>query len=100
MPNRTICNVLEEMRQCHETRNFSYLLGLIEEAQSMANRMEAALYDQSDLDRARRDCQDWRENARLARDDFEAVSEGLAELERKVAAEANILRAAKPAQEE
>lgn len=43
MPNRYICDVLEEMRKCHETRNFSYLLGLIEEAQTMANRMESSL---------------------------------------------------------
>ena len=49
MPNRTICDVLREMRTCHKTRNYSYLLGLIEEAQTMANRMEEALYDQSDL---------------------------------------------------
>lgn len=49
MPNRTICSVLEAMRKCHETRNYSYLPGLIEEAQNLANRMEAALYDKSDL---------------------------------------------------
>lgn len=48
-PNRTICDVLEELRQCYKTRNFSYMPGLVEEAQSMANRMEAALWDQSDL---------------------------------------------------
>lgn len=43
--NRTICDVLSEMRKCHETHNYAYLPGLIEEAQSMANRMEAALSD-------------------------------------------------------
>ena len=48
-PNRTICDVLEELRQCYKTRNFSYMPGLIEEAQSMANRMEAALWDQNDF---------------------------------------------------
>lgn len=46
MPNRTLCDVFEAMREMHKTRNFSYLIGLIEEAQNMANRMEAALYDQ------------------------------------------------------
>ena len=38
--NRSICGVFEEMRSCNETKNYSYLLGLIEEAQSMANKME------------------------------------------------------------
>lgn len=49
MPNRTICDCLSEMRKANETRNFSYLLGLIEEAQSMASRMEAALWTQHDI---------------------------------------------------
>ena len=43
--NRTLCSVLEEMRQCYETRNFSPLRGLIEEAQTYGNRMEAKLSD-------------------------------------------------------
>jgi len=41
--NRVICDVFHEMRKCNETKNFSYLEGLIEEAQSMANRMENGL---------------------------------------------------------
>ena len=41
--NRTICTVFEEMRACNETKNYSYLLGLIEEAQSMANKMESKI---------------------------------------------------------
>jgi hypothetical protein len=47
--NRTLCEVLEEMRKCFETRNFAPLLGLIEEAQSMGNRMEAAISDKKDI---------------------------------------------------
>lgn len=43
MPNRYVCDVLEEMRKCYKTRNFAPLMGLIEEAQTMANRMEGAL---------------------------------------------------------
>ena len=46
MLNRTLCDVLEEMRTCEKTKNFSYLVGLIEEAQSMGNRMESSLWDQ------------------------------------------------------
>lgn len=53
-PNRTICDVLREMRECTKTQNYSYLLGLIEEAQTMANRMEAALWDQNDIEYARK----------------------------------------------
>ncbi len=51
MPNRTLCEVLEEIRKCNKTRNYSYLLGLVEEVQSMANRMEAALWDQKEYTR-------------------------------------------------
>jgi hypothetical protein len=48
-PNRTICDVLEEMRKAVSTLNFSYMSGLIEEAQSLANRMEAGLGDKNDV---------------------------------------------------
>ena len=51
MPNRTLCDVLEAMRKCYETRNFSYLPGLVEEAQDMGNRMESSLYDKDDYRR-------------------------------------------------
>jgi len=50
MPNRTMCDVLEEMRSCWKTRNFAALLGLVEEAQSMANRMESALSEKRDYE--------------------------------------------------
>jgi len=48
MPNRFICDVFDEMRTCVKTVNFSFLLGLIEEAQTIANRMEARLHDMND----------------------------------------------------
>ena len=47
--NRTLCSVLEDMRKCSQTMNFSPLLSLIEEAQILGNRMEAALTDQKDI---------------------------------------------------
>lgn len=47
--NRYICNVLDEIRTCHETRNYSILISLIEEAQTMVNRMESALQDSKDI---------------------------------------------------
>lgn len=48
--NRTMCDVLGEMRKCHETRNYAYLPGLIEEVQVMGNRMEAALGEKRDIE--------------------------------------------------
>lgn len=45
---RTLCDVLEECRKTTQTLNFSYLLGLLEEAQTMANRMEAGLEEKGD----------------------------------------------------
>lgn len=53
MPNRLLCSVFDDMRKANETNNYSYLLGLIEEAQMLANRMEAALWDQKDFGRLR-----------------------------------------------
>lgn len=74
MPNRTLCDTLQEMRdllahfviifQPPETEEISdanilirqshtalhhHILGLIEEAQSHGNRMESALYDQHEI---------------------------------------------------
>lgn len=49
--NRTLCDVLHEMRDCAKTGNYSYLPGLIEEAQSMANRMESKLCQIKDIDK-------------------------------------------------
>lgn len=48
-PSRTVCAVLEEMRKLYETRNFSPLPGLIEECQTLANRMESALEDKKSI---------------------------------------------------
>lgn len=63
-PNRTLCAVLDEMRKCCETGNYSYLPGLIEEVQSLGNRMEAALHDQDDLYRANKHLKKLKEEIR------------------------------------
>jgi len=44
-----MCEVLEEMRKACKVGNYSYMLGLIEEVQTMGNRMEASLWDQKAL---------------------------------------------------
>lgn len=46
--NRTLCDVLKDMRKCDETKNYAPLLSLIEEVQIMGNRMEAGLNDKND----------------------------------------------------
>ena len=58
MPNRYLCDVLGEMRECVKTLNFSYLLGLIEEAQTFANRMESKLYEIKDFERLHKEIKD------------------------------------------
>lgn len=49
MSSRYLCDILHEMRDCWKTRNFGALKGLIEEAQSRANRMEGALGDKREV---------------------------------------------------
>ena len=75
MPNRYICQVLEEMRACYKTYNFGAIAGLIEEAQSMANRMEAALEDQRDFDRYREQCKDLRKERDKLGDEVDKLRE-------------------------
>ena len=52
-PSRYVCSVLDEIRKCHETRNYSCLMGLVEEVQTLANRMEAGLDDTKSYERNR-----------------------------------------------
>lgn len=49
-PTRYICDVIEEMRKCYETRNFGYIIGLIEECQMLANRMESKLTENNGVE--------------------------------------------------
>ncbi len=58
MVNRMLCSVFDEMRECTKTLNFSYLMGLIEEAQTLGNRMEAKLYDMKDYEQLHQDIKD------------------------------------------
>ena len=55
MTNRYLCSVLDEMRECTKTLNFSYLLGLIEEAQTLGSRMEAKLFEIKDFEHLHKD---------------------------------------------
>lgn len=52
-PARTLCDVFREMRKSCETINFAYMPALIEEAQHLGNKMEAALEEKGNLDEIR-----------------------------------------------
>ena len=73
MPNRTLCGVLDEMRKAHETHNYSYILGLIEEVQSMGNRMEAGLYDKGDLEALHKQIKELHQQRKALREDVNAL---------------------------
>ena len=75
MINRMMCDVLEEMRDCTKTMNFSYLLGLIEEAQSLGNRMEAKLYDIKDYERLHDDIKDLKKKKKKLEEKVEKLEE-------------------------
>ena len=47
--NRTICSVIDAIRKCHETHNYSMLMALVEEIQILAEAMEAHLWDQNSI---------------------------------------------------
>lgn len=53
--NRYVCDVLEELRKCGKTSNYSMLPSLVEEIQVMVNRMEASLADVDDIQKMQRD---------------------------------------------
>lgn len=75
-PNRTLCAVLEEMRDCFKTYNFAPIKGLIEEAQSLGNRMEAGLSDV-------RDAEDMRREKRRLKKQIAKLEDKLEKLEEK-----------------
>ena len=75
MPNRLLCDVLGEMRDCVKTSNFSYLSGLIEESQSLANRMEAHLYDIKDFNRLHKDIKALKKKKKKLKEEVEEVEE-------------------------
>ena len=68
--NRYMCEVLDEMRTCTKTLNFAILPSLIEEVQTMANRMEMALSDMKDLE--------------ILKEDIHEKKQELKDLEKKI----------------
>ena len=74
--NRYICDVLEEMRTCTKTLNFAIIPSLIEEVQTMANRMEMALSDMKDLERLK-------DNIREKKVELEKIEKKIAKKKKK-----------------
>ena len=75
-PHRTLCTLLDELRDCYKTRNFSYMMGLIEEAQSMGDRMESSIDYKKDIERYHRE-------AKEAYEEREKLQEEVKKLEKK-----------------
>ena len=74
--NRYVCDVLEEMRTSVKTLNFAMIPSLIEEVQTMANRMEMALGDLKDLKLLKEDIVDKKE-------ELESLKDQIKNLEKK-----------------
>ena len=67
--------VLDEMRECTKTLNFSYLLGLIEEAQTLGNRMEAKLFEVNDFEQLHKDIAKLKRQKKKLEDKIEELEE-------------------------
>jgi len=63
------------MRECVKTTNFSYLPGLIEEAQSLANRMESQLCDIKDFNHLHKDIKDLKKKKKKLKEEVEELEE-------------------------
>lgn len=77
MPHRFICEVLDEMRTAIKIHRPDLVIGLIEEAQTLVNRMEAKLGDYSDLGYNLRDASKLRKDLRELRDAADIIEEQL-----------------------
>ena len=75
MTNRYLCSVLDEMRECTKTLNFSYLLGLIEEAQTLGSRMEAKWFERKDFDHLHKDIAKLKKQKKKLEDKIEELEE-------------------------
>ena len=75
--NRCVCDVLEEMRTSVKTLNFAMIPSLIEEVQTMANRMEMALEDMKDLKGLKDEIHDKKK-------EYETLKDKIRKIEKKI----------------
>ena len=71
--NRYVCDVLDEMRTSVKTLNFAMIPSLIEEVQTMANRMEMALSDMKDLKALKEEIVDKKEELETLKDEIRKI---------------------------
>lgn len=76
-PLRTWCNIIDDLKSCYRTRNFSYVLGLLEELQYAGDKMEAALEGKKDL-------KDWAERRSDLNHEIEELEIKRKKLEREI----------------
>ena len=75
--NRYVCDVLEEMRTSVKTLNFAMIPSLIEEVQTMVNRMEMALEDMKDLKGLKEEIYDKKK-------EYETLKDKIRKIEKKI----------------
>ena len=85
MPERFLCDVYENMRKTTETLNFSYLKGLIEEAQAMSERIEEKLYEYKNINRIENNIQDIKTKKKGLKKELEEHQKEVKELEAELA---------------
>jgi len=92
----TACDVLESLRDCVKTLNFSPVLGYIEELQSMFGRMETALEDYAGeyggLTQVRSDIREFKAKKRKLRVEVEKLKIDRDELQDQIESDQDGLR--------
>ena len=81
--NRYVCDVLEEMRTSVKTLNFAMIPSLIEEVQTMANRMEMALSDMKDLKALKEEIVDKKEELETLKDKIRKIEKKIEKKKKK-----------------
>ena len=81
--NRYVCDVLEEMRTSVKTLNFAMIPSLIEEVQTMVNRMEMALEDMKDLKGLKEEIHNKKEEYETLKDKIRKIEKTLAKKKKK-----------------
>lgn len=77
MPNRYICDVIREVRTAIEVGRIDMVLGLVEEIQVLANRMEAKLADYDDMGYDLERGRDFKKKLRRMRDEAKVLNDFL-----------------------
>ena len=87
-PNRTLCQVLDELRKYTTkvgntwgTANTAYLVSCLEEIQTYANRMESALEDWSDIRHLQKECSKLRKQKKKLAEQVEKLEQRIEEAE-------------------